>query len=261
MAQTRIVFLNVPIDIVQEEEFSDKIMEISKKKEFSQICFVSIWDVLKARRNQEYLSCLKNASLVIPISKSILRGAEFLKLTTPVRYNPFKTVINIMNVIDKNFGSLYLLGGRKESLMNTTKNISSTFPGIHIVGRFVGYYPKSIEPNMMEAIHKASPALFLSSDGVTGGDLWSFRRKDQMNPGIFLYYKDCFGIFSKRKRRISYFTFDKGLEIWSEMLHNPFKIFLILPYMWYLIVLTWYKISKKGQKQALDFGKENKTEK
>ena len=249
MAHTRINFLSVPVDIIPEQNLADEIMEIivknSEEKVSSQICFVSIWDILKARFNQDYMNCLKNASLVIPISKSILTGASFLKLQVPVRYNPFKAVISIMNALDKNFRTLYLLGSRRESLMAAEKNVKATFSGLRIIGRYVGYYPKASEGDIIEAIYKAAPSLTLVSDGISGGDMWYFRRRKKFESGIFLYYKDCFGIFSRRKRRISESTFDKGLEIWPEIVRNPFKIFLIFPYLWYLIVLLWYKIFKK----------------
>ena len=167
MAHTRINFLSVPVDIIPEQNLADEIMEIivknSEAKVSSQICFVSIWDILKARFNQDYMNCLKNASLVIPISKSILKGASFLKLPVPVRYNPFKAVISIMNALDKNFRTLYLFGSRRESLMAAEKNVKATFSGLRIIGRYVGYYPKASEENIIEAIYKASPSLTLMS--------------------------------------------------------------------------------------------------
>ena len=245
MAHTRINFLSVPVDIIPEQNLADEIMEISQKEESSQICFITIWDILKARFNQEYMNCLKNAAMVIPLSKSILKGAAFLKLPVPVRYNPFKAVISIMNALDKNYRTLYMLGSRRESLLSAERNVRATFSGLRVVGRFVGYYPKTSESDIVEAIFKASPSLTLVSDGISGGDMWYYRRRKKFVTGIFLYYKDCFGIFSKRKRRVSESTFDKGLEIWPEILRNPFKLFLIFPYLWYLIVLLWYKIFKK----------------
>ena len=257
MAHTRISFLSVPIDIIPEQNLADEIVELVQQDSSSQICFVTIWDILKARFNQEYMNCLKNAAIVLPISKSILNGAAFLKLPVPVRYNPFKAVISIMNALDKNFRTLYMLGSRRESLMAAEKNVRSTFSGLRIVGRYVGYYPKTSEEDIVEAIYKAAPSLTLLSDGISGGDMWYYRRRKKFisvksrnletksSPGIFLFYKDCFGIFSRRKRRISENTFAKGLEFWSELIRNPFKIFLVFPYLWYLIVLLWYKIFKK----------------
>ena len=62
MAHTRINFLSVPVDIIPEQNLANEIIEISQKNGSSQICFVTIWDILKARINQDYMNCLKMLS-------------------------------------------------------------------------------------------------------------------------------------------------------------------------------------------------------
>ena len=244
MAKTRIEFLSVPIDIVPRSDLGEEFMKIVHSRENSQVCFVSIWDILRARSNPEYLNCLKKAALVLPTSKSIIKGSRFLKIEGLVRYNPFATIIHVLGELDKNYASLYLLGGRKPILLTSEKNVKKTFPHIHIMGRFVGYYPKNLENDIVTAINKASPSLVLLSDGVKGRQMWAYRRKNNFKQGLFLYYKDAFRIFSKRKKRISNKAFEKGLEIWYEILRNPFKLFLIFPYIRYLVVLLWYRCFK-----------------
>ena len=77
MAKTRIEFLTVPLDIVSQADLGDEFMKIVHSRETSQICFVSIWDILRARSNPEYLNCLKEAALVLPTSKSIIKVFPF----------------------------------------------------------------------------------------------------------------------------------------------------------------------------------------
>ncbi|MDI9387403.1 MAG: WecB/TagA/CpsF family glycosyltransferase [Spirochaetota bacterium] len=248
MAKTRIEFLTVPLDIVSQADLGDEFMKIVHSRETSQICFVSIWDILKARSNPEYLNCLKEAALVLPTSKSIIKGLSFLKYSPVVRYNPFSTIIHLLGELDKNYASLYLLGGRKQVLLTSEKNIKKTFPHIHVMGRFVGYYPKSMETDIITAIKKTSPSLVLLSDGIKGKHLWSYRKKKQFNQGLFLYYKDAFRIFSKRKKRVSNAVFEKGFEMWYEIIRNPLKVFLIFPYIGYLVILLWYRCFKIHRK-------------
>ena len=40
-------------------------------------------------------------------------------------------------------------------------------------------------------------------------------------------------------------TFEKGHEIFWEIAHNPLKIFLVFPYIRYIILLVWYRLFKK----------------
>ena len=91
--------------------------------------------------------------------------------------------------------------------------------------------------------------MVLVSEGIKEKDGWAYNRRNSFSSSIFLYQKDIIGIFGERITRISEKKFDKGLEIWDEIKHNPLKIFLIFPYMKYRILLIWYRLFKKDSKQ------------
>ncbi len=244
MSSNRISLIGVPVDICSPENLEGEILELLSKPGTKQIVFLSIWNLLKARHKGDFADTIKNADLILPVSKSILKGARFLKKEIPVRYNPFNAVIQILSVLDSHYKSLYLLGSTKKTLTKAEKNIHDTFREIKIVGRYVGYYQKSVEDDVIQAIFKAQPSLVLLSDGIKEKNCWAYRRRNRFSSSIFLFYKDSFGIFSERVKRVKDSTFEKGHEIYSEILHNPFKIFLLLPYLWYIIVLVWYRLFK-----------------
>ena len=246
MAIKRIELLGVPVDICRPEDMEVEIMELLARPGTKQIVFLSIWNLLKARRKHSDLKdCLKSANLVLPVSKSILNAARFLKLDVPVRHNPFTTVIHILSLLDQRYRSLYLLGGREKTLQHTERNLHQTFTGLQIVGRFTGYYPKPLEDDIVQAIYKSAPSLVLVSDGIGEKDLWSYRRRNSFASSIFLYYNDAFGIFSERIRRVSEATFDKGLEVWHEIIRYPLKIFLVFPFIKFILLVLWYRIFRK----------------
>lgn len=241
----RIDVCGVPVDILRPENLEQEILEILAKPGTKQIMFLNIWKLLKARGKNDYAQALREADLIIPVSKSIIKGAKFLKREIPVRYNPFDAVITFLSVLESHCKSLYLLGGNRKTLLQAESNLKATYPELHLVGRCVGYFSKNAEPDVVQAIYKSQPSLVLVSEGIKEKDLWAYHRKNQFASSIFLYYKDAFGIFSSRIQRVSPKTFEKGHEMFIEILHNPFKIFLIFPFMWYKLVLLWYKIRKK----------------
>jgi N-acetylglucosaminyldiphosphoundecaprenol N-acetyl-beta-D-mannosaminyltransferase len=245
MAIERINLIGVPVDVCGPENLEAAILELLAKPGTKQIIFLSIWDLLKARRKNDFSECVKNADLVLPISKSILKGARFLKKPIPVRYNPFTAVIQVLSILDSHYKSIYLLGSHKKTLMKAEKNVHDTFPGLKIVGRYVGYYSKQDEDDIVQAIFKSQPSLVLVSEGIKDKNCWAYKRRNRFSSSIFLYYKDCFGIFSERIRRVSEKTFDRGQEIFVEVMHNPLKIFLIFPYFWYKTVLLWYRLFRR----------------
>ena len=245
MSIERINLIGVPVDVCGPENLEAAILELLAKPGTKQIIFLSIWDLLKARRKNDFSECVRNADLVLPISKSILKGAKFLRKPIPVRYNPFTAVIQVLSILDSHYKSLYLLGAHKKTLLKAERNVHDTFPGLKVVGRYAGYYSKQDEDDIVQAIFKSQPSLVLVSEGIKDKNCWAYKRRNRFSSSIFLYYKDCFGIFADRIKRVNEKTFERGQEIFVEVLHNPFKIFLLFPYFWYKIVLLWYKIFKK----------------
>ena len=241
----RISLIGVPVDICQPENLENEILELLAKPGTKQIIFLSVWDLLKARHKGDFADCVKNADLIIPVSKSILKGAKFLKLPVPVRYNPFEAVIQILSILDTHDKSLYLFGSSEKTLSKAEHNIRDTFTNLRVLGRYIGYYPKNVEGDIVQAIFKAQPSLVLLSDGIKEKNCWAYRRRNSFSSSIFLYYKDAFGVFSERVNRVSEKTFNKGHEIYYEVAHNPFKIFLLLPYIWYKTVLIWYRLFRR----------------
>ena len=238
----RITVCGVPVDVCRPENLETEILELLAKPGTKQIIFLSVWNLLKARGKNDFAECVKNADLVIPVSTSILKGAKFLKKEIPVRYNPFEMVISILSILELHYKSVYLLGSTKKSLDQAEKNLHDTFPNLHIVGRCKGYFKKGAETKIIQAIYKSQASLVLVSEGIKEKDCWAYRRRNSFASSIFLFYKDAFGIFSERIERVNPKTFEKGKEVFVEILHNPFKIFLVFPYIWYLCVLLFYRL-------------------
>ena len=245
MAVRRINLIGVPVDIVKQEDLEMMVLELLAKPGAKYIVFLTVWDLLRARHKGEFQEFIKSADLIIPVSKSILTGAKFLKKEVPVRYNPFTQTINILSVLDSHFKSLYLLGSRGQTLHVAEKNLRATFPHLKIVGRHVGYYPKNKEDDIVLNIYKTAPSMVIVSEGIKENALWAYKRRNKFSSSIFCYYKDSLGIFSKRIKRVDEEVFNKAHEIWHEIVKNPLKIFLLLPYLKYIMILVFYRLFRR----------------
>ena len=244
----RIMFLKVPLDIVAPEDLSEIIESMVRslaKNETTKkdIVLLSLWDLLKARRNNEYRNYVLNAALVIPISKSIVSGVKFLTNKKVVRYMPFNFVVSLLSILENREYPLYLLGGKSKVLKKAEKNIHSTFPRLQIVGRCEGYIRKQQEPAVVEAIRKASPCLLLAGKGIRGGELWIARNSRQLNSGFRLWCSDLFDVLAEKKQRPSDAVFDKGLEGIGFCFARPYKVCRIFSYIRYKILLVFYKLA------------------
>ncbi len=242
MAVERIEFLKVPLDIVAPEELESVVLDLLARDEPQHIMFVSLWDLLRARRKGEFRVMTQKAALVIPTSKSVLRGIRFLRKDVPVRWQPFDLIIGTLSVLEKYYKSLYLLGGQHRSLIQAERNVRSTFPKLSVVGRFAGFYHRSLERNILTAINKAHPSLVLVGDGIPGGQRWLIRNRNRLHNGLFIWNPDVIDIFSERKRRVSERTFSRGFEYLPQIAKNPLRIFRFFQYLWYNVILLYYRL-------------------
>lgn len=246
MATTRINFLKVPLDIVPPEELEATILDLLSRNGSQHIMLVTLWDVLRARRKGEFRSMVTDAALVLPISKSLVGGARFLKKQVPYRYHPFNFIISALTVLDGYRKSVYLFGAHQQSLLKAERNVKSTFPGLSIVGRYTGYFHRNMERNIMTAISKSHPSLLLVGDGIPGGQRWIYRNRSRLHSGIFLWNNEVIDVFSERKRRVSEALFDRGLEYLPLVVKNPLRIFRIFQYIWYTILLLFSRLFRSA---------------
>ncbi|GMO51704.1 MAG: WecB/TagA/CpsF family glycosyltransferase [Treponemataceae bacterium] len=216
MERKRIHVLDIPIDVLPPGTFESAIQELLLKVGPRQIIFLSVWDLLKARGKNDFAQTVKNADLVIPISKSIVKGAVFLNQTAPERYNPFEAIISILYTLDAQNRSLYILGGKKKVLMEAERNVRATFPSLRIVGCYIGHYPQSMENDIISAIRKASPSVILLSEGIPDKKNWYYRRRAFFSnsftkeSSIFVHYPEAVGVFSKNRQTCLQHGFRQG---------------------------------------------------
>jgi N-acetylglucosaminyldiphosphoundecaprenol N-acetyl-beta-D-mannosaminyltransferase len=238
----RVNLLKVPLDIIELEHLTDIMHTMLDTGGGKNIVLLSLEDLLRARRNKEYRSYVLSASLVIPISKSLVGGIRSVSGRQASRYMPFHFVIRLLSSLEERELSLYLLGGKWQTLRKAEKNIRQTFPRLRIVGRYVGSFKKSNEKDILAAIRKASPSLLLVGKGVAGGEHWIAQHDAELPPGLRLWCSDLYEIFAEKRKHPSQYSFDHGLEWIGFCLRKPVWAFKVFPYLYYKILLLMYHL-------------------
>ncbi|MDR3019854.1 MAG: WecB/TagA/CpsF family glycosyltransferase [Treponema sp.] len=241
----RVTLLKVPVDIIAPENLSPFVYDLLKKEGEHNIVLLSLWDLLKARGNNDYRSYVLRASLVVPISKSLIRGIKFLTGKKAHRYMPFDFVVSMLTILENREYSCYLLGCRPKVVNKALNNIRQTFPKLRVVGRYPGYFKRQEESTIIKAIKKASPSLLLVGKGVRGRERWIAKNNLSLSKGMRLWCSDIFDVFAEKKRHPSRGAFNSGLEWIGYCFQKPYKFLRIFPYMWYNSLLVIYKLFKK----------------
>ena len=243
----RVTFLKVPIDIIAPEDLGDLVYDMIKEEKEHNIVLLSLWDLLRARRSGEYRTYVTRASLVIPISKSIIGGLKFLTGKKAYRYMPFDFIISMLTILEKRELSIFLLGGKKKVLNIAEKNIRQTFPRLRIVGRCHGSFKRHEEAIIIKAIKKSSPSLLLIGKGVNGKEKWIARNHVAIGQkGMRLWGSDILDVFAEKKKHPSTKTFNAGLEWVGFCFQKPVRFFRIFPYIYYKFLLLANKLFVKS---------------
>ncbi len=225
----RIRLLNVPVDCIDQEMTLKKLEQFLLDGQKHQIVFLNRRKLFKARHDLEFRRCLREASLVLPVSKGIVHGARFLKKGNPTQFVLFPFVIRLLSLAERLNRTVYLLGSKKYELERAERNLKASFPGLRMVGRFSGYFSRDMKAKVLLAIKKSSPSFLLVGNGLQARDLWILRHKSEFNPGIYLWIGDCFDLFSGKKKN-------------NPPLKKPWRIFLIFPYLYFWFLIIIYKI-------------------
>jgi N-acetylglucosaminyldiphosphoundecaprenol N-acetyl-beta-D-mannosaminyltransferase len=240
----RIKVLDVPVDGIDPDMAGAIVTRLLENGQHNQIVFLSLRGLLRARHDPELMRCLRDAALVLPTSLPIVRGARFLRAGPLRLINPFEHTIRILSAIEKSKGSVYLLGARKSVLEVAEENLKGSFHGIRVVGRFFGFFPKAVEGDIVTAIKKSAPSMVLVGSGVPGKDKWILKHRKELNPGISLWAGNCFEIFAGRERQTSRKLHAAGLEVLSGIFRRPWRLAVVFPYLYYLVLLLGYRIFK-----------------
>ncbi len=238
----RLDVMRVAVDALDEDQIGPTIDRLVEKPDVAQIVLIRWWDFMRARRDREYRACLRDADLVLPVSRSVSGAARFLRGRRPPRYMPFDFVIRTLGALEDRSRSIYLLGGTAQSLRTVEQNLRETFPGLRLVGRYTGNYGRQLEGDIITAIRKATPDFVLIGPGAPAGDRWVSRHRKQLSPSIFLHVPEVFDVFAERRRRGSRTAFRRGLDFVPDLVRRPWRALRFFVYLWFLFLLAVFRL-------------------
>lgn len=234
--------LKIPVHSLNETDIPEVVQALLSEESLSQIVLLRWWDFMRARADREFRRCVMDASLSLPVSRSIVMGARLLRKRRPPRHMPFAFTIRLLGALEDRHRSIYLLGGSAQSLRTVEQNLRETFPNLRLVGRYTGQFSRAVEADIITAIRKAAPDFIFVGTGVPGSDRWISRHRSEIPGGIALHSSETFDIFADRRQRTSRATFDRGMDFLPDLFRRPWRILRFPVYLWYLVLLFVAKI-------------------
>lgn len=243
-ASSRINLLKIPVDVLDENDLESRILELLDNNKSNQIVFLGFKDFIKGKNNKEFRNLLHQAALVLPSTTIITKGIHYLFRKKATNFIQYDFVLKVLSILEKHQKSIYIIGSNKKIISISEKNLKDSYPGLQLVGRCTSNYQKLKENDIILAIKKSSPSLILAGSGLKGKNEWVYLNKKKFNPGLSLWSPDCFEIFSGRKQRPSKSASIRFFTNVKSSIFKPWRVFYILPLLYYYINLIIYKIFK-----------------
>lgn len=240
----RHIFTRVPVDNLREDQAETVFQEMAADGRQHRIFLLSYRHYRRARRDEHFMRELQDASLVIPVSRSLSWGMGFMRLPKPKLYYPFDLIIKLLGALEEKGKSAYFLGGRHEDIQKIAHVVKASFPKLRLVGRHVGFYPKDQESTVITAIQKSGPTVLVTGPGLPGKYRWAAKNASKLPVPITIWSDLTFHIMSGKKRRPTREVLAKGSYEMQGIWYKPWKWLRIHSYISYFFVLIWYKLRK-----------------
>ena len=178
--------------------------------------------VMLARDNEEMLSAVKDAELVIADGIGVIYGAKILGRPLRDRIPGIDFTTALLEKMNEEGRSLFLFGAKPGVADKAAENLSAKYPNVKIVGTNDGYF-KDDEP-IITKINAARPDLMLVCLGAPKQEKWMQANAGRLDVGIMVGAGGSLDVFAGVVERAPEKWQKLGLEWLYRLLKEPRRI-------------------------------------
>jgi len=160
MIPTRELF-GVPVSAITIDSALDLIDAAIASRRRMQIGVVNAAKLVNMRRNQELMTDVVSSDMVLADGAAVVWASRLLGRRVPERVAGIDLMMGMIERGNTRGYRVYCLGATAEVLARATAQISSSFPGIAIVGQHHGYFTRDEEKAIADDIAQSHADILL----------------------------------------------------------------------------------------------------
>lgn len=188
MSNNRKTILGVPIDTYQQEELILKIEKNFCSANVKTIFAVNPEKIMRAQRDEELFSALKEADFLVPDGIGTVIGLRLIYGERISRLTGIGLMRRLLDLADKKKYKVFIFGSKHNVNKIASSNIQNRHPCLDLVGTQHGYLPKEENEVLIEKINSSGTDILFVGLGSPKQEKWIYRYKK------FLKVKICMGI-------------------------------------------------------------------
>lgn len=178
--------------------------------------------VMEAYSDNDFLSIINSASMVVPDGSGVILGAKFLGKDIKEKVAGVELVQSILES-GKEL-SVFIYGGKPGKAAKAAKNIESEYAGIHVCGTEHGYISEEKNGFLTEKISCSDPDIVLVGLGVPRQEKWIASNSDKISKTVFIGCGGTIDILSGESRRAPSFFIKLHLEWLYRLIREPRRL-------------------------------------
>lgn len=217
----KVNILGAKIDKVTMDEANAAVMDFFESEGKKAIYTPNSEIILYASKNEEFMSRLNSADLIIPDGIGVVYGAKIVGNPLPERVAGFDLLKSLFPKMAEKKLSLYLLGAKPGVAEKAGENLLRDYPGIVIKGVHDGYFKDDKE--VIDDINNKKPDLLLVCLGFPKQENWIYEHKTELDVKAMIGAGGCLDVFSGLSERAPDFYCRHGIEWLYRLKKEPWR--------------------------------------
>lgn len=219
----KVNILGVPVDKTDMEGAVARVKSLLIKGGTGTVYTPNSEMVVNATKDKGFMNILKSGDLVVPDGIGLILASKIYQNPLSERVTGFDLMVRILEMLDGDGGSIYLLGGRPGIAQRAADNISRQFPDIIIKGTFHGYFNDGEVPDIVQRINSAGADVLFVALGSPKQEKWINRYRDRLNVKVAMGVGGSFDVLAGEVARAPEFFRKAGLEWFYRLVTQPWR--------------------------------------
>ena len=228
----KIQILGVPIDNVDMKEAVKRAPDAIEAHRKYFIVTPNSEIVVEANNNEELLNIIKDADLVVPDGIGLVIGSKIIGKPLSERVTGIDLMEQLLIYANKNFKSVYLIGGKEGIAFDAGINIKRKYPNIKIAGTHHGYFSgihtgkpgHSEEEEVIEHIINADADMVFVALGALKQERFINTYIHRLSGRLFMGVGGSLDVYSGTVKRAPAIYQKLGIEWLYRLIKEPFRI-------------------------------------
>lgn len=213
----------VKIDDLTKDQFLKQIETLVKSGSYgSYLVRPNAETITFAQKNLEFKNILNNATLAIPDGILVLNASRLLKLGLKRRFGGPESMADVLNLAEDKGFSVYLLGGKVQTVAKAASAIRKQFKKLNLVGFRDGYFTNNNQ--IITDINQAKPNIVFVGMGVPRQEKWIWENRAQLKVNLLICEGGSFDYFAKEVKRAPVIIRKVGLDWLFRLVNQPWRI-------------------------------------